>query len=163
MHISILKTALILPRRFYSIQILYSYHPTHMQPTIDTTNFTSTQPFSTFGVRTAPFGTRDQFLDTPEQPRPQTPAEIERERLATAYDPNLDDDCIDEPNFTYAPLPDRELVDLEFLSHFVGGSAFYVEILEEEVGEALDDFWMARERAHRIVSDLIIRRLREVA
>jgi transcription termination factor NusB len=56
---------------------------------------------------------------------------------------------------------DQELVDLEYLAHFVDGTAFYAEALEDEIGELLEDFWQAREHAHQIVTDLLLARLNE--
>lgn len=43
--------------------------------------------------------------------------------------------------------------DLHFVTDFIRGSAFYVEDLEDRIGEDLNDFWQQREHALRIVTD----------
>ena len=52
--------------------------------------------------------------------------------------------------------------DIDFLSDFIKVSAFYVEDLEDYVGEELDDFWQSRERALEIVTDMILEKAEEV-
>ena len=48
--------------------------------------------------------------------------------------------------------------DIDFLSDFIKVSAFYVEDLEDYLGEELDDFWQSREHALQIVTDLILQK-----
>jgi hypothetical protein len=52
-------------------------------------------------------------------------------------------------------LTDR---DLDFLTDFIKVSAFYVEDLENYLGEELLDFWESREHALQIVTDLILQK-----
>ncbi len=46
--------------------------------------------------------------------------------------------------------------DIDFLTGFVNSSAFYIEDLEEEIGEPLNDFWHQRDHALRILTELIL-------
>lgn len=41
--------------------------------------------------------------------------------------------------------------DLRFVTDFIRGSAFYIEDLEERLGEDLNDFWRSREQALNIL------------
>ena len=50
--------------------------------------------------------------------------------------------------------------ELEFLANFISGTAFYVESLEEYLGETLGDFWQAREHAYHIITGLLLHRIR---
>jgi hypothetical protein len=43
--------------------------------------------------------------------------------------------------------------DLHFVTDFIRGSAFYIEDLEERIGEDLNDFWQQREHALRVLTD----------
>jgi hypothetical protein len=52
-------------------------------------------------------------------------------------------------------------VDVDFLSDFIKVSAFYVEDLEDYVGEELIDFWESREHALQIITDLILQDIGE--
>ena len=54
-----------------------------------------------------------------------------------------------------ATSPDR---DLDFLTDFIKVSAFYVEDLEDQLGEELIDFWESREHALQIMTDLIMQK-----
>jgi hypothetical protein len=49
--------------------------------------------------------------------------------------------------------------DIDFLSDFIKVSAFYVEDLEDYVGEELFDFWESREHALQIITDLILQKV----
>jgi hypothetical protein len=49
--------------------------------------------------------------------------------------------------------------DIDFLSDFIKVSAFYVEDLEDYLGEELDDFWHSREHALQIITDLILQNI----
>ena len=53
--------------------------------------------------------------------------------------------------------------DLDFLSDFVKISAFYIEDLEDCIGEELMDFWQTREHAMRIITDVMVQREEAVA
>ncbi len=46
--------------------------------------------------------------------------------------------------------------DIDFLTHFVNNSAFYIGELEEEIGEPLNEFWHQRDYALRILTELIL-------
>ncbi len=48
--------------------------------------------------------------------------------------------------------------DLDYLSDFVKVSAFYVEDLEDYLGEEMMDFWQSRENALRIITDVMMQR-----
>jgi hypothetical protein len=48
--------------------------------------------------------------------------------------------------------------DLDFLTDFIKVSAYYVEDLEDHVGEELMDFWESREHALQIITDLILQK-----
>jgi hypothetical protein len=48
--------------------------------------------------------------------------------------------------------------DLDFLTDFIKVSAFYVEDLEDYLGEELLDFWQSREHALEIITDVILER-----
>ena len=48
--------------------------------------------------------------------------------------------------------------DLDFLTDFIKVSAFYVEDLEDQLGEELIDFWESREHALQIMTDLIMQK-----
>jgi len=48
--------------------------------------------------------------------------------------------------------------DLDFLSDFVKVTAFYVEDLEDYLGEELLDFWQSREHALGIITDAMLDR-----
>ncbi len=50
--------------------------------------------------------------------------------------------------------------ELEFLANFISGTGFYVESLEEYLGESLGDFWQAREHAYHIITGLLLHRIR---
>lgn len=43
--------------------------------------------------------------------------------------------------------------DLHFVADFIKGTAFYIEDLEEHIGEDLGDFWQSRDHAMRILTD----------
>jgi hypothetical protein len=45
---------------------------------------------------------------------------------------------------------------LEYLAWFIKDTGFFIEQLEEEIDESLDDFWMAREDAYHIVTDAML-------
>ncbi|MBS1903894.1 MAG: hypothetical protein JSS75_09335 [Bacteroidetes bacterium] len=53
--------------------------------------------------------------------------------------------------------------DLHFVTDFVRGSAFYIEDLEERIGEDLDDFWQSREHAMRILTDWMMQSMTPTA
>ena len=53
--------------------------------------------------------------------------------------------------------------DLNFLSDFVKVSAFYIEDLEDCIGEELMDFWQTRDHALRIITDVMMQRAEEAA
>jgi len=91
-----------------------------------------------------PFGIHDEYLACPET------------------DHVREDESPDLPDYFQPNWPkDDELIDLDFLAHFVDGMAFYAESLEDEIGAQLEDFWQAREHAHHIVTSLIIQRMSE--
>lgn len=48
--------------------------------------------------------------------------------------------------------------DLDFLTEFLKLSAFYVEDLEEYIGEKLFDFWESREHSLRIITDIMLQK-----
>ena len=48
--------------------------------------------------------------------------------------------------------------DLDYLSDFVKVSAFYLEDLEDMLGEEMIDFWQSREHALRIITDVMVKR-----
>ncbi len=48
--------------------------------------------------------------------------------------------------------------DLNYLSDFVKVTAFYVEDLEDILGEEMMDFWQSREHALRIVTEAMVQR-----
>jgi hypothetical protein len=50
--------------------------------------------------------------------------------------------------------------ELEFLANYISGTGFYVESLEEYLGETLGDFWQAREHAYHIITGLLLHRIR---
>ncbi|MFI5263515.1 MAG: hypothetical protein ACHQM6_03265 [Candidatus Kapaibacterium sp.] len=47
---------------------------------------------------------------------------------------------------------------LDFLSDFVKVTAFYVEDLEDYLGEELLDFWQSREHALKIITEAMMER-----
>jgi hypothetical protein len=49
--------------------------------------------------------------------------------------------------------------DLDFLSDFVKVSAFYIEDLEDFLGEEFLDFWQSREHALRIVTNAMVQKV----
>jgi len=53
--------------------------------------------------------------------------------------------------------------DLDFLTDFIKVSAFYVEDLEDYLGEELMDFWQSREHALQILTDLIMQKAEQDA
>ena len=59
-----------------------------------------------------------------------------------------------EPALAITPL------EADFLADFIANSAFYVEQLEDLVGEEMIDFWQCREHAYRIITQLLIRKLK---
>jgi hypothetical protein len=50
-------------------------------------------------------------------------------------------------------------LDLDFLIDFIKVSAFYVEDLEDYIGEELLDFWQSREHALEIMTDMMLDRV----
>ncbi len=52
--------------------------------------------------------------------------------------------------------------DLNFLSDFVKVSGFYIEDLEDYIGEELMEFWQTRDHALRIITDVMVQRAEEV-
>ena len=48
--------------------------------------------------------------------------------------------------------------DLDFLSDFVKVCAFYIEDLEDYLGEELLDFWQSREHALKIITEAMMER-----
>ncbi|MEI8134841.1 MAG: hypothetical protein WCH46_07150 [bacterium] len=48
--------------------------------------------------------------------------------------------------------------DLDYLSDFIKVFAFYIEDLEDYVGEELIDFWQSREHALKIVTEAMMER-----
>ncbi len=48
--------------------------------------------------------------------------------------------------------------DLDYLSDFIKVTAFYVEDLEDYIGEELFDFWQSREHALKIVTEAMLER-----
>jgi hypothetical protein len=54
--------------------------------------------------------------------------------------------------FVIAIQPD----DVHFLDKFTHETAFYIEELENRIGEELTDYWESREHATRILTDLLI-------
>jgi hypothetical protein len=48
--------------------------------------------------------------------------------------------------------------DLDYLSDFVKVSAFYVEELEDYLGEEMIDFWQSREHALKIITEAMLER-----
>jgi hypothetical protein len=48
--------------------------------------------------------------------------------------------------------------DLDYLSDFIKVTAFYIEDLEDFLGEELLDFWQSREHALKIVTEAMLKR-----
>ena len=48
--------------------------------------------------------------------------------------------------------------DLDYLSDFVKVTAFYIEDLEDHLGEEMTDFWQSREHALRIITEAMMER-----
>jgi hypothetical protein len=48
--------------------------------------------------------------------------------------------------------------DLDYLSDFVKSSAFFIEDLEDYVGEEMIDFWQSREHALKIITEAMMER-----
>jgi hypothetical protein len=71
-------------------------------------------------------------------------------------------DCefaVEEPTGYYyerSAIDEFEREELEFLAQFIQGTAFYIESLEEAIGESLDDFWQAREHAYHIITTYLV-------
>ncbi|MEP7233947.1 MAG: hypothetical protein ABI778_01505 [Ignavibacteriota bacterium] len=49
--------------------------------------------------------------------------------------------------------------DLDFLSDFVKVTAFYIEDLEDYLGEEIMDFWQSREHALKIITEAMMARM----
>jgi hypothetical protein len=48
--------------------------------------------------------------------------------------------------------------DLDYLSDFIKVTAFYIEDLEDQIGEELLDFWQSREHALAIITEAMMER-----
>jgi hypothetical protein len=60
------------------------------------------------------------------------------------------------PKMKAPPLIAIEPEDVAFLDKFTYETAFYIEELENKIGEELTDYWESRENAMRILTDLMI-------
>ncbi len=101
----------------------------------------------TRNYQTSHFGLHDSFIAQPDEPNDRIDDHALEGEMSLCFHPAL--------------RPDDELIDLDYLAHFIDGTAFYAEALEDELGEMLEDFWQAREHAHHIVTTLLLQRLSE--